>query len=226
MGKPSEPHARQLSSEATADAPQRSNPGSARRRRGVVFWVRWLHLYVSVIGFAALIFFSLTGITLNHADYFESGAEVERTWEGSLSEGLIPSDESQPVDRLALVEALRSEHGLQGAVREFSDEDGIITLVFKGPAYSADVTVDRMDGQAKLYELRLGTWALLDDLHKGRDSGGAWSWVIDASAILLIIAAATGLWLLLYIKKRRSMGLLLTLGGTLVLFLVWAVWVP
>ncbi len=31
---------------------------------------RWLHIYVSMVSFAIVLFFAVTGLTLNHADKF------------------------------------------------------------------------------------------------------------------------------------------------------------
>ena len=42
--------------------------------------MRWLHIYLSVFSLAAILFFSVTGITLNHPDWFYAG--VERRVEG------------------------------------------------------------------------------------------------------------------------------------------------
>src|SRR4051812_8291779 len=36
---------------------------------------RWLHIYLSMFGLAAVLFFSVTGLTLNHPDWF---GETER----------------------------------------------------------------------------------------------------------------------------------------------------
>jgi hypothetical protein len=32
--------------------------------------MRWLHIYLSMFGLAAVLFFSVTGLTLNHPDWF------------------------------------------------------------------------------------------------------------------------------------------------------------
>ena len=58
---------------------------------------------------------------------------------------------------------------------------------------------------------------MINDLHKGRDTGRAWSAVIDASAIGLIVISASGLALLFYIKRRRARGLLTALVGAALL---------
>ena len=36
--------------------------------------MRWLHIYVSMFGLAAVLFFSVTGLTLNHPDWFGEAA--------------------------------------------------------------------------------------------------------------------------------------------------------
>jgi hypothetical protein len=77
-----------------------------------------------------------------------------------------------------------------------------------------------------VHVLELNGWAVLDDLHKGRDSGVAWAWVIDVSAVLMAVSAVSGLWLVLYVRRRRSPGLVVTLVGTLVLLAVVWMWVP
>jgi len=41
------------------------------------------------------------------------------------------------------------------------------------------VFLDRATGAYDLTEPRMGFVALMNDLHKGRDSGRVWSWVID-----------------------------------------------
>ncbi|MEJ7769503.1 MAG: PepSY-associated TM helix domain-containing protein [Chitinophagaceae bacterium] len=49
------------------------------------------------------------------------------------------------------------------------------------------------DGKFQLTELRLGLIAVLNDLHKGRDSGKDWSWLIDVSSGLLTLVSLSGL---------------------------------
>ncbi|MEZ5978579.1 MAG: PepSY-associated TM helix domain-containing protein [Planctomycetota bacterium] len=195
------------------------------RRSRLPWWVRWLHTYVSLLGFAALLFFSVTGVTLNHAEFFEGDAASESTVEVELPTDLV-ADVGRPVDRLAVVEHLRAEHGLRGAVTEFVEDGDVLDVVFKGPATSAEVRIDREDGRAEIYAVAFGSVALVDDLHKGRNSGTAWSWVIDASAVVLSISALTGGWLLLYVRRRRTAGVLVAVVGTVALVAVYAVWVP
>ncbi|MCA9104533.1 MAG: PepSY-associated TM helix domain-containing protein, partial [Planctomycetales bacterium] len=41
--------------------------------------VRWVHLYLSMVGFAALFFFSVTGLTLNHPTWLGASEEHMET---------------------------------------------------------------------------------------------------------------------------------------------------
>ena len=38
-----------------------------------------------------------------------------------------------------------------------------------------------------------GLLGVLNDLHKGRDTGSKWKWLIDVSALFLVVVAVTGL---------------------------------
>ncbi len=196
----------------------------------VAFWTRWLHIYLSMFGMAALVFFSVTGITLNHPDWVFSDAERSSQAEGRVpSEWLNLSSAASPddrVDKLKVVESLRAAHGVRGALSEFRVDDRDCTVAFKGPGYSADIFLDRQTGKYTLTQMSHGLMAVVNDLHKGRDSGGAWSVLIDVSAGILIVIALSGLGLLFYLKRRRIPGLVLGILGAIVIALVAWFWVP
>jgi len=183
---------------------------------------RWLHIYISMFSFASLMLFAITGITLNHPDWFGADQEFIEDASGTIQTRWLEEN----VDRLAIAEFLRSQHNLKGMVSEFVSDEYECMVVFKGPGYAADVFIDRNTGDYTLTEISTSTIAILNDLHKGRDSGPAWSWLIDISAILMILVSITGLVLLFYLKKRRRNGLLVTFGGLVALVLVWILWVP
>lgn len=182
---------------------------------------RWLHIYLSMFGLFALLFFSATGITLNHPDWFSAGPARSRE-----AEGAIRADWLKDVAKLEIVEQLRKTHAIRGAVAEFTVDDAECVVAFKGPGYSADVFIDRSTGTYRLTETSRGLVAILNDLHKGRDTGPAWSVVIDASAILLILASLSGLVLLFYIKRRRISGAVVGTFGVVVLAAIGYFLVP
>jgi hypothetical protein len=130
------------------------------------------------------------------------------------------------VAKLEVVEHLRKTHAIRGALAEFRVDDTECTVSFKGPGYSADTFIDRDSGEYTLTELDHGLIALINDLHKGRDTGKVWSWVIDLSAGLMTLISLTGLVLLFYLKLKRVPGLVVALAGTVALIVIFRLWVP
>jgi hypothetical protein len=72
----------------------------------------------------------------------------------------------------------------------------------------------------------MGVVAVINDLHKGRDSGFAWSVVIDVTAILMVLVSVTGIVLIFYLKRRRFSGIVTAVVGTILVALVFVLWVP
>ena len=135
-------------------------------------------------------------------------------------------DSNDTVAKLEVVEHLRKTHAIRGALAEFRVDDTECMVSFKGPGYSADAFIDRESGHYTLTELDHGLIALINDLHKGRDTGAVWSAVIDLSAGLMTFISLTGLVLLFYLKLRRIPGLVVALVGTVVLIVIFRLWVP
>ena len=192
-----------------------------RPHRSLAPLVRWLHTYVSMLCFASLLFFAVTGITLNHAEWLEA-AESAREATGHVDPELLAAD----VDKLAVVEHLRSAHKITGALHDFAVNDTECVVVFKRPGQTDDVTIARDTGDYLVTSASRGAVAILNDLHKGRDSGARWSWFIDLSAAALAIAGVTGIWLLCYVRRRRRAGLLWAAAGTALPFALYFLAVP
>ncbi|QDV56786.1 PepSY-associated TM helix domain-containing protein [Rosistilla oblonga] len=178
---------------------------------------RWLHIYLSMLSFASLMFFALTGITLNHPTWFGGSVQNVVDQSGQLPTQLLAGE----VDELEIAETLRAEHRLKGRVKEFETDDYECMLVFKSPGYAADVFIDRETGNYSLTVTSSNAVAIMNDLHKGRDSGPAWSLLIDGSAILMAIMSLSGFGLLFYLKKRRVAGVLTALAGTIAVLAAW-----
>ncbi|MGI4852428.1 MAG: PepSY-associated TM helix domain-containing protein [Janthinobacterium lividum] len=205
---------------AKVRAPQ---PLSARVRRQTAIVSRWLHIYLSMVSFAVVLFFAVTGWTLNHAEALSHGEKITNL-NGTLTpQELGPKDNP---DKLAIVEHIRTAHGIHGAVADMRVEDDQITFSFRGPGYSADTTVDRAVGTYQVVETRAGFVAVMNDLHKGRDTGKVWGWVIDISAMLLTLVSLSGLVLIFFVYKKRLSGLILAAAAALVCLLLYRVYVP
>jgi hypothetical protein len=209
-------------------------PGKRNRTSSLIAkWTRWLHIYVSMISFAIVLFFGVTGLTLNHPTWFGGTDESVRNGNGKLNPDWVHSFDkagesldSTSVARLEIVEHLRQIDRVRGAVGEFTFDSNQVVVTFRAPAYSADIFIDRESGKYDFVETSLGTVAWLNDLHKGRDSGHGWSWLIDASAILMTVVSLTGLVLIFYVKRYRRTGLIAAFVGAVVIIVVYIVYVP
>ena len=80
--------------------------GYWRRHAAALF--RWLHIYLSMVSFAILFFFAITGITLNHAGWFGKDAARTRTQKGTVQLSWVKTTEAAAVDKLRIVEQLRA----------------------------------------------------------------------------------------------------------------------
>ncbi len=198
--------------------------GSAKKE--VAKLSRWLHIYLSMVSFAIVLFFSFTGLTLNHPNWLGGDKQIEEKHKGKLDLKWVNQSDTNKIAKLEIVEFLREKYKLKGAVSEFRIEDYELSIAFKGPAYSCDAFIDRESGAYEITEIKMGVVALWNDLHKGRDSGRGWSWVIDVSAVFLIVVSLTGLILLLFIKKKRIAGIVTVILGLIISYLIYLIFVP
>jgi hypothetical protein len=193
-------------------------------KRRFAHLARWLHTYLSMLSFAIVLFFAATGLTLNHAEWFEGQRNTAR-YQGALDTAWTKTPDPKIVAQDKIVAYLRRVHGVKGAVSDVHVDEAQCEVLFKGPGYEADASVDRVTGKYDLTVSRFGLVAVLNDLHKGRDTGGKWSAVIDFSAVLMTLVSLTGLTLIFFLNKRRWFGLLIAVMGALLCYLAYAVWV-
>ena len=202
------------------DKPKGTNNPTAAWKKRTAGLSRWLHIYLSMFSFVIVLFFALTGITLNHADWFD-GKQVEHKFPGQVPVKWVNTTDTALVKKMEIVEFIRKTYHISGLVNDFFTDDLQCSVSFKGPGYSADAFINRKSGVLKLTEVKLGVVAILNDLHKGRDSGKTWAWLIDASAIFLSLVSITGLVMILLMKKRSLNGLLTALVGGIICYLLY-----
>ena len=179
---------------------------------------RWLHIYLSMFSFIIVLFFSVTGLTLNHADYFQNKTSIKDD-KGQLISEWVNSNDTLQIKKLEIVEFFRNKYKIKGAVADFRIDDTEISFSFKAPGYEADVFISKQDGSYTLTQTSQGLMGFINDLHKGRDTGKTWLLIIDISAILLILISFSGLVLLIFLKKKRIAGILLiAIGGAIICF--------
>jgi hypothetical protein len=204
---------------------QEEKISKSNKSRSPQFISRWLHTYLSMVSFIIVLFFAVTGLTLNHAEWFDGKEKIEKI-KGTLPLVWVNTRDTSKIQKLSIVEWFRNKNHIKGAVSDFILEDNRLNISFKGPGYSADAFVNREDGAYTLTETQLGWVAVVNDLHKGRDTGKKWAYLIDAAAIFMCLVSLTGLWMMVYLKKKRINGFILLVFGLLICYLVYFFLVP
>ena len=187
----------------------------SRKRMQLYRTTHLWHWISAAVCFAALTLFTVTGITLNHAGAI--GAQpVIVSGSGRLPPDLRAELSKQgdlaAPDSAAFVDwAEREFHlSLRGATAEWQDEE--LYLSAPGPGRDAWVSIDRASGTAKYETTDRGWVAYFNDLHKGRNTGIAWTIFIDVVAIAVLFFSLTGL-VLLWIQAGQRTSTWPLVGG-------------
>lgn len=186
---------------------------------------RWLHIYLSMVSFVIVLFFAVTGLTLNHAEWFDSKESVTK-FTGKVPLKWVKVKDTAAIAKLEIVELLKHQHHISGDVSDFIIDDDQCSVSFKGPGYSADAFIDRTNGDYKVTQTSLGLIAVLNDLHKGRDTGKKWAWLIDVAAVLMSLLSLTGIVMICFMKKKRLNGFIWLGVGALICYLIYYFFVP
>ena len=174
--------------------------------------LRWLHIYSSLVSLTVVLLFAATGVTLNHPEWLATERTDERT-------GNLPSSwrTANGVDWMVVSEYLRNNNGVHGTVADRTEDEKQAALTFRAPGYQAVAFIDSHSGSYTLTISSQGFVGVINDLHRGRDAGKAWGWLIDVAGFCLVFLSLVGLGLLFYLKKVRVKGLVTLAVGTAVL---------
>lgn len=206
------------------------------KNKKVQLWARRLHIYISMSLLLIVLFFSMTGITLNRPHLFvKKQAQITETTL-IIPEHLFSSElgDFNP-DKILLLDYLKVHGKLSGtpsSLQLFTEVEGgeliegEISLDYKGPGYNTTVFIDMLSQQANIETTQYGLIALLNDLHKGRNSGEVWRWFIDISALLMVLFVLTGVCLLVPKKKTFNIALKWTALGSVISLAVYLFAVP
>ena len=172
------------------------------------FWwgsLREWHWISSAICLIGMLLFSVTGITLNHAAQIKAKPEIV-TLEAEVPADVISAisipDEEKAVLPRVLIDWLAHAKDISvgNQLAEWGEDEVYVSL--PRPGGDAWLSIDLASGEL-VYEVTDRGWiSYLNDLHKGRNTGVAWSWFIDVFAAFCIIFCITGLLLL----KRYASG--------------------
>lgn len=203
-----------------ASRPQQAKKAKKGYRRSDFYrQSRSLHAWLSAFAFLVLMFFSLTGLLLNHPEWFESNTASK---EVSLQ---LSSDQLAQVQALEnpadwLLQTVRAETNVVGRFKsaELFDDEAMIRLV--SPSGSTDISVLLDSGEIAITTEQATTVSLLNDLHRGKEVGEWWSWLIDISAVIILLLSVAGYVLFFSLKTRKVTSLWLTASSLLIIVVI------
>ena len=167
------------------------------------------HWISSAICLMAMLLFSFTGFTLNHAAQIEAKPEVTRL-KATLPEPLRAQLEKYAAEHADAEVPLPSEIAdwanasfpvdVRGKRAEWSEEDAYVALPRPGGDAWLRIAAD---GAAEYESTSRGWISWLNDMHKGRNTGAVWSWFIDIFALACLVFCITGFLILKYHAANR-----------------------
>lgn len=185
------------------------------------FWKKQARIWHWISGALCLVgmlLFAVTGITLNHASEIKATPQIEFR-EIELPEVELGQLTSLPlsgeIDELPkeLVRFLRRELKVnsKGRTAELTEIDIYVGLPRAGG--DAWLAIDRETGAVEYEATSRGAVSYLNDLHKGRNTGWAWSIFLDVFSVATIFFCLTGLWLLQIHSAKRAITWPRTIAG-------------
>ena len=160
------------------------------------------HWISSALALGGMMMFTVTGFTLNHAADISASPEttvIESVLPTAVSNALtVEAASSSPTLPPAFSDWLTTNHQVtvSHGDMEWSEEELYISLTTAGG--DAWLAVELPDGLLTYESTDRGWIAYFNDLHKGRNTGVAWSWFIDLFVLVCLVFCLTGfavLWL-------------------------------
>ena len=182
----------------------------SKRWMSRAFWLaqmRQWHWISAAICLVGMVLFSVTGITLNHASMIEAKPVVTNTVR-TLPPDLLPIVQGRPPNEKAPLPApvadwIAKQMPAATAGREAEWSAQEIYVALPRPGGDAWLSIDRADGEVRYERTDRGWISYLNDLHKGRHTGVAWSLFLDVFAVACIVFCVTGLVLLQLLASGR-----------------------
>lgn len=191
-------------------------------RGGFYRLCRMLHAYLSAFAFLALIFFSATGLLIDHPEWLQGrGRETETVLTLPPAAMAQARGLKDPTAFLARQAAARAT--LAGSYRSGEVDDGQAELRFEGVKGSSTVAVDLASGRTDVTVEHPTALTVVGDLHRGKNASLAWRAVIDLSAILVLALSLIGYVLFFSLRFRLRTSLILTAAslGLMVAVFAW-----
>lgn len=192
------------------------------------FWLKHLYRWHWISSAACLIgmlLFASTAITLNNASHIESKPVVSKK-STTVPKKLLNQIKAEPANDKAALPKATADWVSDALGIELTDvpgewSDAEVYLSLPRPGGDAWLVIDRASGEVSYERTDRGWVSYFNDLHKGRNTGTAWSWFLDIFSITALVFCITGLFMLhMHAGNRPATWPLVGLGVVLPLVLV------
>jgi hypothetical protein len=183
---------------------------------------RHVHAWLSAFAFLALIFFASTGLLLNNPNWFSTPSK-DVTIQVTVPSSVLAQAKALENPAPLLLDAVRilvKPQILSGAFKSSDLVDGEVDIRLQGAKGHTDMSIPLDTGLTNITVTPASTLDILKNLHRGKNVGAVWKWVIDISAIVILILSFAGYVLFFSLRKRKTISLWLT--GLCIVILVSA----
>ena len=186
--------------------------------RNLVNWSRTIHIYLSICLLVILVFFSITGITLNHVEFYTADPDVTEKVVNPLPAFPL-DDQGQVANSPELADFLDNEFDVELDQATLTQDGDFLFVDYRTPGATVSIEIDQVLQEAIGETTDYGFVAMINDLHKARDTTILWKWLLDISSVLLVLFSLAGFVLLLPNKFRFKRVAGYSLAATLLLTL-------
>jgi len=188
----------------------------------IIYWNRKFHIYIGLFFLLFILFFSLSGLLLNHSQWKFASFWKERKETENTIHVTLPANR----DSAALIQYFMKQFNMSGEISNVRLTDESIHFRVVKPGLMQEINADLKSGTGVRKEIVFNWWGKIRNLHtfNGSDKEHPeirpnwfvtkiWRLVMDAVALGLIFLCISG-WIMWYkIRKSYTYGLIVLLLG-------------
>lgn len=187
---------------------------------------RVVHGWLSAAAFLALLFFSATGILLNHPGLLGGELPPPVETQLALTETERAAIKSAPEPAKALADLAGKRASLTGAYVDGELVGDDVFVRFQGVKGTSDIRANLATGEGAIVVEPEPPVTVLNNLHRAEHAGPAWRFLVDAIAVILIVLSIIGYAIFLSLRFRLTTALALTAGSLILMGAVFVLAVP
>ena len=193
-------------------------PAKKKFNKGAFYrTARMLHGYLSAAAFLMLMFFAASGLLLNHPNWLGAERQDAEPVIVALDSDALAAAQISAAPEQAMEALVRASARVRGKLKDASISESDAMLRVAGVKGGTDVFIDFELGEAEVEVSKANLTSIIHDLHRGKDAGKVWKFMIDITAILILAMSVIGLVLFFSLRFRLGNAMRI-MGATLVLF--------